>query len=538
MNRNFLVVLAGLTVASLGCSSADSPSGDGPSLDDPGFSFSIPPVALEVARGESVEILVEITREPGFTAAVEIKLVSPPAGIAASPVTIPSGDSAATLLVITGNDAAHGQQTLTIAADSETDTTLLLIRGPRGSLDESFGDAGTGWRQIDAGQNERAYEIEPDFAGGFYAGGFHTSPVSDVRPVITHHHADGSIDATFGDDGAVILDFLLTSNVTALAALPDDKGVLVTAFEVSDAAGSNIVVARLTEDGSLDPMFGGGDGWLRIDHAVGLSENMNAIHLLPDGGFLLAGVTQVSATQGDLTLHARLASGDPDLSFGGGDGVVFAPVGPGFSSATSIHRFDDGRILLGGYIADTEFALFRFTSSGVLDATFDGDGIVRTEIAPEWGAQSIAMGVWPDGRIVLAGAGMGPESVDSDIVVARYTASGALDATFAGDGIAITDLGNEELGLGLTIRADGGVVVGGWGTTPSGYTEILLVGYASNGALDAEFGDAGVFTTNLGLPNTVVNSVLATRDGRILGAGGAWDSALSEDQFLLARFWP
>src|SRR5258705_8492332 len=79
-----------------------------------------------------------------------------------------------------------------------------------------------------------------------------------------------------------------------------------------------------------------------------------------------------------------LAAGDPDLTFGGGDGFAAAA----FSGFSYNHDYPfsmavqpDGKIVLAGYLGsggntDNRVAIARFNPFGTLDNSFDGDGLV------------------------------------------------------------------------------------------------------------------------------------------------------------------
>jgi hypothetical protein len=60
---------------------------------------------------------------------------------------------------------------------------------------------------------------------------------------------------------------------------------------------------------------------------------VNAEVLQPDGKIVLAGGVNWGRGAGrwDFAVYRFLADGTPDASFGGGDGVVTTPIGPGDS---------------------------------------------------------------------------------------------------------------------------------------------------------------------------------------------------------------
>ena len=68
--------------------------------------------------------------------------------------------------------------------------------------------------------------------------------------------------------------------------------------------------------------------------------------------------------------------------------------------------------------------------------------------------------------------------------MARYTTSGALDATFDGDGRVTTDINAEMMkGMRFVLQADGKILVAGWAYNGTN-DDIALVRYNTNGSLD------------------------------------------------------
>ena len=95
-----------------------------------------------------------------------------------------------------------------------------------------------------------------------------------------------------------------------------------------------------------------------------------------------------------------------------------------------------------------------------------------------------------DGKIVVAGDLS--NGADKDFAVARYTDAGALDTTFDGDGVVQTDLGDADDAREVRVQDDGKIIVGGFGRDVSGINNYVLVRYNPDGTLDSGFADNGV----------------------------------------------
>src|SRR5437868_1397907 len=100
-------------------------------------------------------------------------------------------------------------------------------------------------------------------------------------------------------------------------------------------------------------------------------------------------------------------------------------------------------------------------SAGALDPTFGSGGEVITEFqasAKDYGHVAVSQ---PDNKIVAVGTTRGADG-NTDWALARYTASGNLDAGFGTGGRVITDLGSfSDAVAGAALQADGKIVVVG-----------------------------------------------------------------------------
>lgn len=140
-------------------------------------------------------------------------------------------------------------------------------------------------------------------------------------------------------------------------------------------------------------------------------------------------------------LHAAVGDLDPTFS---GDGKVITRLGSGFDPITDIVIQTDGKmVVVGG------FGMARLLATGALDPTFGEGGAV---IPPNIEFQALVM--QPDGKFVAAGGKF-------NFVLARYNTDGSLDHTFDGDGIVITDLGDGWGANALLLQSDDKLITAG-----------------------------------------------------------------------------
>lgn len=189
-------------------------------------------------------------------------------------------------------------------------------------------------------------------------------------------------------------------------------------------------------------------------------------------------------TDGDFALMRYTANGSVDPTFGTG-GLVTTDFGGGYDEAFEMTIQRDGRIVLSGgrdLVDDIsgDFALARYTADGLLDSTFGSGGKVSTGFTA---GEDIAYAVTsqPDGRIVAAGAADFALNVHGDFAVARYTTSGVLDPTFSGDGQVTTDFAyGFDNAFDVAIQSDGKIMTTGEVTNPRTSRDIGLVRYLAS----------------------------------------------------------
>jgi uncharacterized delta-60 repeat protein len=131
-----------------------------------------------------------------------------------------------------------------------------------------------------------------------------------------------------------------------------------------------------------------------------------------------------------------------------------------------------GRIVTGGDrdVRDgTEIEVSRYTSRGRLDRSFGQGGLARTGLGSNAYAGGIALA--RDGKVVVGGnvlvpvADVGGSSSSPNFLVARFTAGGAPDRSFSGDGVLTTQMGSrvyDSEGNDVALQRDGRIVIAGF----------------------------------------------------------------------------
>ena len=211
--------------------------------------------------------------------------------------------------------------------------------------------------------------------------------------------APGDLDPSFGKGGKIItfFDFSAARDV----ALQADGKIVVTGDNSIDFG--QIVIARFHTDGTLDASFGD-EG--KVSTYFGANSYAHGIVIQADRRIVVAGYVCLSNTNCDFAIARFTPDGSLDTSFGG-DGKVIIDMG-NFNSANDLVIQPDGKIVVVGASGDSDrrnlaFAVARLNSDGSLDASFDGDGRVITSLGSFSYAGAVAVALQTDGKIIVAG---------------------------------------------------------------------------------------------------------------------------------------
>jgi uncharacterized delta-60 repeat protein len=250
----------------------------------------------------------------------------------------------------------------------------------------------------------------------------------------------------------------------------------------------------LARPGALDLSFGGGDGLVTAQLGPALDAAQN-VASTSDGGLIVAGTVGRGAIPiaFDLGLLALDPTGNPRSGFGSA-GTVVIPIDPSSSVGAfpSVAQRPDGSYLVGALTTDSP--------PKVIVDTVSSSGIAAPPtLVPAPGTFTPLTGLAVDGQggFVYIAVGLGANVVG----VARLLPNGAQDLGFGAGGIGqqTVDAGPPTTGGRLSIQGDGKPVVAVTGTRADGAThETSAVRFTTGGQPDPGFGSGGVAT----LPNT------------------------------------
>jgi uncharacterized delta-60 repeat protein len=292
------------------------------------------------------------------------------------------------------------------------------------------------------------------------------------------------------------------------------------------------------QPGTLDASFGTGGKVITQVSASG-DDYGSAMALQSDGKIVVAGLTYDGvSTKYQFALARYTTSGVLDNAFGIG-GKVITPLYSGTGEddeATSLVIQADGKIVAGGLsyngtTSDYDFALVRYNSDGTLDNTFGTGGIVRTDLGDD--NYAYCMALQSDGKIILCGTKYAAN--DFDFALVRYTTSGSPDAGFGTSGHVILPIitGMTDYITSIKIRPNGKIVLSGISFDSfNNKNRAVLVQLNTDGSIDTNFGTSGIVIANFSTAGDVINSIALLADGSIIAAG----STNGGQQMLLAKF--
>ncbi len=320
--------------------------------------------------------------------------------------------------------------------------------------------------------------------------------------------ASGDLDTSFDGDGYAITPIGSGYERAESVAIQDDGKIV--AAGITDVS---FAVARYNANGSLDTSFDT-DG--KVATVVGdNAASIEAIAIQEDGKILAVGSAFVTDNAYDFALARYNPDGSLDASFDT-DGIVLTNINGSDVAVDVAIQSDDKIVVVGVTGSNFDFVVARYNPNGSLDTSFDGDGLVFTTFPPN-PASVRAVALQADGKIVVAGA------VNSTFTVARYLTGGTLDPDFGEDGFVIAPVGAVSIPVAVEVRGDGRIVVGGYASMPDTEYDYAVVRLLADGTLDSSFGDGGIATTAITTDSDILEAMTINSSGQIVLAGTKGD---------------
>jgi uncharacterized delta-60 repeat protein len=244
--------------------------------------------------------------------------------------------------------------------------------------------------------------------------------------------ADGSLDANFGSAGITRFSNF-DCGPSWISTQPSDQKLLMV--------GGLCPFIRLTANGQLDSSFGSNG----IASTSFLYQVRGAPVVLASGKILLPGSIQ---KKGGVDLAVARYNSNGSLDDGGRNdstpGDSFGISGVGTTHLATSNTYANwvavdsvGSVVVAGNQAGSSLVT-RLSSNGQLDTAFGVNGFALFNSVPNNFFEAVTL--QSDGMIVIAGSALNGGNGTNDLLVARFSPSGTLDASFGTNGWSLHDI--------------------------------------------------------------------------------------------------
>jgi uncharacterized delta-60 repeat protein len=388
-----------------------------------------------------------------------------------------------------------------------------------GDLDPSFGTGGVVFTQLGQGAMPFSLgidvKVQPD--GRIVVGGTATDVDGNNAATLTRYLPAGVFDPSFGTGGSGVVTTQFGGGAmpqtilyfSGIALQPD--GGIVGCGLSTDVNGDTVgLIARFTAGGALDPAFASGGKYApQLGLGATPGSNFFGCQLQPDGKIVAVGQRTNLSDESEAMAVRLTAGGIPDGTFDG-DGVFSQQLSPdaGMPGSTfaDLVILPDGRIVaslaVSDVAGDTSMGIARLTPTGSIDPTFGSGGLTITSFGgPTPFTEGVQLGMQPSGKFIVSGDGDDANG-EAAFLMARYTESGMLDASFGNAGRVTNQLSPagppSSTAIAQIIQPDGKIVLAGSSEELDGTTALAIARYTSEGQLDPSFGTSGVVKEQFG----------------------------------------
>lgn len=372
--------------------------------------------------------------------------------LCASTIKLPAeyiGKAQASGCAVQSNGSILAAGTATI---DNTNQFVVARYTSTGTLDTTFNSNGIQTTSIGDTANGLDIALQSD---GFSVVVGYTISSRITQAALARYTTTGSLDTSFGTAG-VVTEQIGDGAIANAVAIQSDGQIVIAGTAVLSGVPQCFVARYNSADGSLDTTFNStGITPGIVTTPIGVRANANALAIQSNGQIVIAGLA-ASGLQNQFALVRYNTDGSLDTAFGTG-GIVTTSIGTS-PQAFALAIQSDGNIVAAGS-SDTNIALARYNSAdGSLDTSFNSAGPTPGVVITSLGDKAQAYGVTIDssGNLIVAGFS------DNYLLVLRYTSTGILDTTFNTVGYALSTYQNANVGNAVQILSSGDILLVGY----------------------------------------------------------------------------
>jgi uncharacterized delta-60 repeat protein len=351
---------------------------------------------------------------------------------------------------------------------------LIMRYNTDGTLDQSFATGGIDTPNLNmALPNQYGLwcmngAIQSD--GKILFAGFSSSIINNDKNVfIVRLNQNGSIDNSFGNNGAVFYNFGQVDGTQTERVIVQANGkILLLCSSDNSSTPNNSYLIRYLPNGNIDNAFGI-NGKKILDPFFG-----NHVQELPNGKIILAGNVSKS------TLMQLTSNGQTDSTFGV-NGIAQTNFANFYDRANHFQLLPTGEIIIvgdeGTSFAPGEFFLAKFKSNGVVDSSYGINGVASYYFGGYFTTGSCS--ALDNNKMIVIGT-YSPTKYSQKYFICRINSNGFIDSTFAKNGIDTTAIGVIYLGTlsqanSCVLNSNGQLTVCGFSQSGNGlYTNDLV----------------------------------------------------------------
>jgi uncharacterized delta-60 repeat protein len=355
---------------------------------------------------------------------------------------------------------------------------------------------------------------------------------------LARYNLDGSIDSSFGTNGQMLLSSLTFSpvnTVTALALQPDGSIVVATGQDRSQ-----LVTPSFLQQSALFRLNVDGS----IDQAFSqnarysssvTSAGSNLLSVQADGSIIALGSNNIYRYEPNGTLQF-IANLEASTSVNNIAGLRCFATLQGNKIVTADYIASANVFDLSGN--NYSLVLNRYNLDGTLDRTFGNNGTVIGAGLPDFRVTGITIDA--NGQLILTGANELLSSGGSTTLLVKYSNNGTLDQSFGTNGFVNTGLIDWRFTSGqssLTVQPDNKILISGRDTTA------ITGGFANNEPFLLRYNSNGSLDSSFGEGGSlrIDNSagILSVQaNGDILSIGATMTNQAKFSRYLSAGDLP